>query len=54
MRGIKAKRIRREVYGDFSIRHRRYFRLESGMVVCDDRRRCYQRAKRVSGVKADV
>lgn len=46
MRGIKAKRLRRQVYGDMSLRLRRYRRLGNGMVIRDDLRRQYQRLKK--------
>lgn len=46
MRGKKAKRLRRVVYGkEYSSRFRRYGRLASGQVVSDERRRAYQALK---------
>ncbi len=47
MRGTKAKRIRRLVYGDLSTKPagRRYYRHPGGGLVCLKRRE-YQRAKR--------
>lgn len=46
MRGARAKAIRRAVYGDLSLKSRRYFRSDNGQVVRDKRRREYQAAKR--------
>lgn len=47
MNGRIAKKIRRAVYGDFSFRHRVYFRKKAAdPVQADFRRRDYQTAKR--------
>lgn len=45
MRGKKAKRIRREVYGDLSLRLKRYRGVKGGTLYRDDLRQAYQRAK---------
>jgi len=49
MRGKKAKGIRREVYGDFSIRDRKYVRTKKGTIISIGRRRAYKRLKALSG-----
>lgn len=49
MRAVKAKRLRREVYGDYSLRDRKWFLLPNGTLVSDTRRRAYQDAKRRAG-----
>ena len=46
MRGVKAKRIRRAMYGDQAHRNRRYQKLGNGQVVADQDRRMYQKAKK--------
>ena len=56
MRGTVAKRLRREVYGDLSLRNREHFRCVReisrgqrnlvGCCVADERRRDYQALKR--------
>lgn len=47
MNGKKAKAIRKEVYGDYSIRYRAYGRdPKKGNIIADDRRRLYQKTKR--------
>ena len=48
MRGSKAKKLRRLVYGDkpSNAKGRRYFRNMTGRIVCDVDRRTYQHAKR--------
>ena len=47
MRGTVAKRIRREVYGDFSIKEpRKYGITKKGMIVVSGLRRAYIDAKR--------
>ena len=47
MRGTKAKRIRKEVYGDLSTKseNRKYYRIESGQWRADRLREAYQKAK---------
>ena len=45
MRGTKAKRIRKQVYGDKSIRQRRYSKDENGTIYNMGLRRTYQLAK---------
>lgn len=47
MRNKVAKLLRRTVYGDFSLRGRKYFiDYKKGMVVADDKRRDYQKMKK--------
>jgi hypothetical protein len=48
MRGAKAKKLRKMVYGkDFSPKHREYYKLTAtGQIVADDKRQSYQKAKR--------
>lgn len=49
MRGKKAKRIRRIIYGDFSVRGRKSIKNpETGQIAADQLRRKYQIAKRIS------
>ena len=49
MRGTKAKRIRREVYGDNSIRDRKYAKdPKTGEVFNMGLRAKYQRAKKAT------
>jgi hypothetical protein len=45
MRGKLAKRIRKFVYGDYSIRSTKYH-MEGSHIVADDRRKRYQNIKR--------
>ena len=46
MRGSKAKKIRKQVYGDMSLRSRLYYRdSRYGHVITDECRRNYQKAK---------
>ena len=47
MRGTKAKRLRREVYGDLSTKSidRKYYISKSGQVRADRLRNVYQKAK---------
>jgi len=46
MNGKTAKRIRREVYGDYAPRNRKYFRDRGKQcIVSDDLRRAYKAAK---------
>jgi hypothetical protein len=43
----QAKRIKREVYGDYSPKFRKYFRhRETLVIVADEKRRAYQKAKK--------
>jgi hypothetical protein len=42
----KAKRIKREVYGDYSPRARKYYRDSEGTIFCDKLRRLYKKAKK--------
>ena len=49
MRGARAKEIRRAVYGDRAPTARRYRRDFMGVLIADDRRRHFQRAKRRYG-----
>lgn len=46
MNGKTAKMIRRHVYGDHSIRARKYRRGLGGAIIADNRRRAYQRFKK--------
>lgn len=48
MRGKKAKKLRRKIYGDdFSSRFRKYFRSnQTGQILTDERRRAYQKLKK--------
>jgi hypothetical protein len=47
MRGTKAKRVRREVYGDLSTKPegRKYYRIPTGQIRADRLRNIYQKAK---------
>lgn len=55
MNGKQAKRIRKKVYGEFSIRNRGYYLTASNrhvpekqdMVICDRLRNLYQRTKTI-------
>jgi hypothetical protein len=46
MRAVKAKKIRKEVYGDLAYRERNYYKTNNGMIVSDDKRREYQAKKK--------
>ena len=46
MNGRKAKRLRQEAYGDYSLKDRRYRKDNNGTVRCIGRRRVYQTLKR--------
>ena len=46
MRGKVAKRIRKEVYGDFSSHTKHHMTGINGSVHADDRRKTYQRLKK--------
>ena len=48
MRGTVAKRIRREVYGDNSLRAKRRYLINprTGQLIADGLRRTYQAAKK--------
>ena len=46
MNSKKAKRIRRQTYGDFSHRARAYTRDQNGVIRCTGLRREYQEAKK--------
>ena len=48
MREKRAKRIRAQIYGDFSQRERRYGRERSGAIVCLGRRKQYKVAKKTA------
>ena len=51
MRGVKAKRLRKQVYGDYSPMIRRYVRdNKTGVIRLVCRRREYQDAKRRHGM----
>ena len=45
MNGRRAKRIRREVYGDYSLRARDYFEDRNGACRCAGKRALYQHEK---------
>lgn len=46
MNGRVAKKIRKEVYGDYSLRDRKLFKNpETGQILADERRARYQRVK---------
>jgi hypothetical protein len=47
MRGTKAKAIRKRIYGDNSIKRRRYTRDEKGTIRNIGLRATYQNAKKV-------
>ncbi len=51
MNNKKAKRIRLEIYGDFSHRVRTYTRDVKHVIRCTGLRRDYQDAKRASRLK---
>lgn len=42
----KAKRIKKEIYGDYSPRFRKYYINDDGTIFADKLRRTYQRAKK--------
>lgn len=47
MRGLKAKKIRRQIYGDISLKQRRYaIDRKTGEVFCVGRRADYKQAKK--------
>ena len=47
MRGKKAKRLRKKVYGDMSIRDTKYFRNnKTGQITADSMRTAYQHSKK--------
>mgnify|MGYP001579767343 CR=1 FL=1 len=46
MRAVKAKRMRKKVYGDFSQRERKYYRETGGVIRGMGRRAEYQELKR--------
>jgi len=47
MRGKKAKRLRKKVYGDMSIRDTKYFRNnKTGQITADELRTAYQHSKK--------
>ena len=46
MRGTVAKRLRRAIYGNESLRDRDHYRTSTGQVLCDPVRRKYKQAKR--------
>jgi hypothetical protein len=47
MRGTKAKRLRKTIYGkDFSPTYRKYYRTATGQIIADDKLQAYQKAKR--------
>ena len=47
MRGTKARRIRKTVYGEKDFRERRYYRTTEGAIASDELRFKYQQTKRV-------
>ena len=46
MNGTKSKMIRREIYGDNSIRNTKYVIKPNGQIVCLGLRKKYQAAKK--------
>ena len=46
MNGRRAKRIRKAIYGDFSIRDPEYIIDVNGTIRCKGRRRLYKEAKK--------
>lgn len=46
MRGTRAKAIRQSIFGDLSLKNRRYFKLPNGQIVADELRQKYQKAKK--------
>lgn len=46
MRGKKAKRLRKEVYGDLSLRARKYRVRDDGSIMADPLRVIYQKLKK--------
>lgn len=46
MNNVKTKQIKREIYGDFSPRFRKYTRLSNGQIIADPKRQAYQKAKK--------
>ncbi len=46
MRNTVAKKIRKEIYGDFSTRMRKYTVSSKGVCHADNRRKTYQQAKK--------
>lgn len=49
MRGKKAKEIRRDVYGNQSIRAKKYRKnTRTGQIIADDMRQRFQREKRTA------
>ena len=47
MRGTVAKRLRRAIYGNESLRDRDHYLTGKMQVLCDRVRRAYKQAKRV-------
>jgi len=53
MRNSKAKKLRKMIYGDKSIRGTEYrIHIADGHIIADDTRRLYKKAKRSSYMKA--
>jgi hypothetical protein len=46
MNSKKTKQIKREIYGDFSPRFRKYTRLPNGQIIADPKRLAYQKVKK--------
>lgn len=46
MRGVRAKRLRKAVYGAGAKRNTGYRRGLSGELICDEKRRAYKGLKR--------
>lgn len=42
----KAKKIRKEIYGEYSPRARKYYMDSEGTIFCDKLRRTYKKAKK--------
>ena len=53
MNARKAKEIRKEIFGDRSIRGTKYQVLTNGMIIADDLRRAYGYAKRGLDLRKD-
>ena len=49
MNGKKAKKLRKEVYGDMSPRVKHYARMKNGQIVNAGLRYKYQKAKKEAG-----
>ncbi len=50
MRNKLAKAIRKSVYGDYSLKGRKYQRMSNGEIRADPKRQIYQRLKKMRRV----